>query len=436
MKNQLILMATALLTFSTARADDSFVLYNFKKSAQPRVEVSPPPELTLQSIRETARAMHIWNPTTDENELQNALFKRVKFMGVNDGLIKPEIVLMDAAVLAGKPEVARYLMPSIARQFPAAAQKIAPLLGLDPFQLRPVDLTGFRDDAVAMINKHGGLASGILRPGSALANDWNKIDPTGISAVIYGPGSYIMDASIDGDMPDDARSPVLGISRDDVASCRERCVGPALHGAAVGTVVGTVMGGVLGPVIGLAVQGPKGIVRGSEIGTNLGQSAGASVGSAIGWGICSSNCSNDPKPAPSAPTPSNTDGGTNTPAPSTAPSAPPSTPPSPAPSGPPPTTTPATNDNDGGPSNTPPASDGNAGTPSSGGGENCHPGDESCGRTIHDSDPSNDHGEDGLHHIVHNIYPDLMRQLRMQKMAPVINPVRGFDVGRFARGLK
>jgi hypothetical protein len=424
------LFFSTLISANALASDVDPLIYYINDKPQPKAE--QPTQLprlapsVLQSIIEITRVLRGWNPESNQRAVAKTLATRINSMGLRDGLLAPTVALVDAAILAKRSDIASLLLPSISRLSPATAKNIISKLRISPLDIDSFDgrkaIDTLTREAIAMIDRRHGLNAreSMLMPD--LINDWRQIDPSGISAIIFGPGSYIHDAAMtDGFDPREA-GPLTGLTMDDVRACYSRCIGPAKHGAAVGEKIGAKYGPAIGGVVGTASGTVAGTLAGVSIGTAVGPRAGEAIGGAIGWGRCASKVcsggSDEPKTPASPPSDGGTEsGGTQPPPANPAPAPAPA--PEPKESDDPPTPPPSTPD----------SNDGN------GGGGNCHPGDQDCNEMVNpdivtddDTDPPSDTGRMGSH------FKPFGKQAPgwvIDSKAPFVNPLRDPMFGRF-----
>ena len=417
-----------------------------KSTAIQELQPFLPPD-QLQSILETAHVVHAWNPETNERALVEIFSSRVSKLGITAGLVMPQLALVDAAIISKRDSIARIMIPSISRVAPNIASDVVQKLRLQPIGIQTSfakqSLEDIRNEAMKMISdRHGSNArESLIMPD--LMGDWRRIDPTGISAALFGPGSYIHDASEMGGYDPMDRGPMMGMSMDDVKACYSRCSGAVKHGAEIGATVGKYVGGVAGTVIGAGISGGPGAgiglgagigggeIGGGEIGGGEiggGEIGGGIVGGAIGWGMCASKSCNGGSDSPSTPSTPSSGGGSESGG-TTSPSDPPTDsggsddPPS----------------DSGGGSDDPPTNDDGGGSDSGGGSDNCHPGDDSCsGMQINDTDRDPDPGitDTGVRgSIVLRAKHSRYEGIPMDNSGNRVDPIRpdGFNRGRFGR---
>ena len=268
----------------------------------------------LLSIDETALYLSQWNKDAALRIARQTLRLRVCALGVRKGLVEPVLVLSDLAVLANHKSDAVALVPTVARLYPGVGAKLADSLGLPSSALPNVRslMPAIRGLDTAAIMKQAGLDrdDGFGRGlGIDLQRDLDSaglgkvgkhfrgLDPSGLADIMLGEGSMIRRSFEDekfnpSSMTGNEKSPMYGMTRDDVASCFSSCGGTIDRGGRAGQKAGTAVGGAIGAALGGAAtweSGP-GAVGGIGLGLTLGKEYGPGIGKAVGEGLAGAAC--------------------------------------------------------------------------------------------------------------------------------------------------
>ncbi len=270
---------------------------------QVRLLIGDESEDVINDARIAAQIFAAWNPEVNSGAMEKMMVDTVRREGV-EAIFKPLLALADVAAMTDSKAFVSASTAIIEKYDPENGKKLREALGFpisSDWREIANSLSISKRETLGVIQSKYGIGVRESSKMPRLIRDLRRMDISGITAALYGPGSRVHVLvgleRADGRQRIGQKSAIYGVTSKEIYDCYVQCKGPAGDSA---TVVGIAYGGA-GAAFGAAAGGMPtagiGAGPGAGIGLTMGTIGGGLLGLAHGFTECAKrSCRAEPQP--------------------------------------------------------------------------------------------------------------------------------------------